>query len=100
MDLKDTLLQEALKLEQRAAKIREAAKLLNGTHVEGPRRAGKGHKTRRKCEHCGAGFLATRKDARFCSRPCVCAAYRKRLFAKVAEGEGKRGKAVAMEVSK
>jgi hypothetical protein len=55
MDLKVKLLEEAQKLETKAGKLRQAAKLLNG----GTRtRRARGH--RQKCAACKRGYVAKR----------------------------------------
>jgi hypothetical protein len=69
MDLKDQLLEEALKLETRAKKLREAARIISSNGKAKPvgARTRSGH-TRLKCQDrtCGRGFIGI-KGSLYCS---------------------------------
>jgi len=100
MDLREKLLDEARKLEAKASKMREAAKVLGKGGVERQR---KGH--RAQCAECKRPFLTYvtkfKAGGPFCSGACRSKARRERLgkelMAKAVRGDAKGRRTVLVK---
>lgn len=106
MELTTRLLKEAEQLEAKAARIREAAKLLGGDAKQRRSVKGKRHfaQHRLTCGHCGTRFLGCygkpSKGGPFCSASCTAKAYRERkakaLQAQAVKAEAKPHKGTTL----